>query len=140
MGNVRVNLDRLQQAAATKKRVSIVAKYTTNEWTTSKETKAMLVKAQSHPALSHLATKAMRFYIDCDELEAGDVLKFSVMCYASNQPNLSLGKDDNDGHCYQVNCTPKLNIWAARAAQELKNFAPIVKYNCIHKDSTDTSL
>ena len=32
---------------------------------------------------------------------------------------------------------------AAKAAQELKNFAPIVKYNCLHKDpgsSTTTTV
>ena len=40
-----------------------MAKYTKDDWLTVKETKAMIVKAQSHPALSHLLTKAMRFYI-----------------------------------------------------------------------------
>ena len=87
---------------------------------------------------------AMRFYIDCDDLNVGDVLKFSIHCYAStnNKPFL-LDTDDNNGKYYQVNCTPKLNVWAAKAAQELKNFAPIVKYNCLHKDpgsSTTTTV
>ena len=98
----------------------------------------MIVKAQSHPALSHFVTKAMRFYIDCDDLTVGDVLKFSLHCYASqNNKQYFLDSDDNEGLCYQVNCTPKLNPWAAKAAQELKNYAPIVKYNCMHnsKDS-----
>jgi hypothetical protein len=30
---------------------------------------------------------------------------------------------------FQVSCTPKLNVWAAKAAQELKNFTPIARYN-----------
>ena len=83
---------------------------------------------------------AMRFYIDCDDLNVGDVLKFSIHCYAStnNKPFL-LDTDDNDNKYYQVNCTPKLNVWAAKAAQELKNFAPIVKYNCLHKDPGSTA-
>ena len=113
-------------------------RYTTDDWATSKDTKAMIVKAQSHPALSHFVTKAMRFYIDCDDLTVGDVLKFSLHCYASqNNKQYFLDSDDNEGLCYQVNCTPKLNPWAAKAAQELKNYAPIVKYNCMHnsKDS-----
>ena len=96
----------------------------------------MIVKAQSHPALSHFFTKAMRFYIDCDDLNIGDVLKFSIHCYAYVQKHqVDLCKDDNDGLAYQVNCTPKLNMWAAKAAQELKNFAPVVnRNNCLHKD------
>ena len=83
----------------------------------------------------------MRFYIDCDDLNVGDVLKFSVHCYAStnNKPFL-LDTDDNHNKYYQVNCTPKLNVWAAKAAQELKNFAPIVKYNCLHKDPGSSTL
>ena len=100
----------------------------------------MIVKAQSHPALSHFVTKAMRFYIDCDDLNVGDVLKFSLHCYASqNNKQYFLDNDDNEGLCYQVNCTPKLNPWAAKAAQELKNYAPIVKYNCLHKDAEPVS-
>lgn len=133
MGNVRVNFARLQQVAGAQKRVTIVAKFTTDEWVTSQETKAMIVKAQPHPALSHFITKAMRFYIDCDDLNVGDVLKFSIMCYASSADYI-LATDDNEGQFYQVNCTPRLNVWAAKAAQELKNLAPIVKYNCLHKD------
>ncbi len=63
----------------------------------------MLVKAQPHPALSHLVTKAMRFYIDCDDLEAGDKLQFRVVCYGSvEQKDQPLGTDDNDGQHYQV--------------------------------------
>ena len=69
MGNIRVNFSRLQQVAASKRRVAIVAKYSIDNWATTKEAKAMLVKAQAHPALSHLSTKAMRFYIDCDDLQ-----------------------------------------------------------------------
>ena len=100
----------------------------------------MIVKAQSHPALSHFVTKAMRFYIDCDELVVGDVLKFSLHCYAThNNKQYFLDNDDNEGLSYQVNCTPKLNPWAAKAAQELKNYAPIVKYNCLHKDTEPNS-
>ena len=115
-------------------------RYTTDDWVTSKDTKAMIVKAQSHPALSHFVTKAMRFYIDCDDLTVGDVLKFSLHCYASqNNKQYFLDNDDNEGLCYQVNCTPKLNPWAAKAAQELKNYAPIVKYNCLHKDADVSS-
>jgi len=141
MGNVRVNFTNLQKVAACQRRVTIIAKYTTDDWVTSQETKAMIVKAQSHPALSHFITKAMRFYIDCDDLNVGDVLKFSVHCYAStnNKPFL-LDTDDNHNKYYQVNCTPKLNVWAAKAAQELKNFAPIVKYNCLHKDPGSSTL
>ena len=63
MGNVRVNFANLQMAAAGRKRVTIVAKYSKDDWKTARETKAMIVKAQTHPALSHLMTKAMRFYI-----------------------------------------------------------------------------
>ena len=57
MGNVRVNFTNLQKVAACQRRVTIVAKYTTDDWVTSQETKAMIVKAQSHPALSHFITK-----------------------------------------------------------------------------------
>ena len=100
----------------------------------------MIVKAQTHPVLSHFVTRAMRFYIDCDDLLEGQEVKFSVHCYAStnNKPFL-LDSDDNEGKFYQVNCTPKLNVWAARAAQELKNFAPIVKYNCLHKNPSSSA-
>ena len=35
---------------------------------------------------------------------------------------------------YQVNCTPKLNVWAAKAGQELKIFRLFVKYNCLHNN------
>ena len=141
MGNVRVNFTRLQTVAANKKRVTISAKYTTDDWVTSKETRAMIVKAQAHPGLSHFPTRAMRFYIDCDDLEVGDVLKFSIHCHASktNHQPILLDSDDNESYYYQVNCTPKLNVWAAKAAQELKNFAPIVKYNCLHKDAEPAS-
>jgi len=137
MGNVRVNFTRLQKVAVNKKRVTISAKYSTDDWVTCKETRAMIVKAQSHPALTHFPTRAMRFYIDCDDLEVGDVLKFSIHCHAcskANQPIL-LDSDNNESYFYQVNCTPKLNVWAAKAAQELKNFAPIAKHNCLHKDA-----
>ncbi len=134
MGNVRVNFSKLQQVAVNQKRVTMVAKYTTDDWVTSHETKAMIVKAQTHPALSHFVTRAMRFYIDCDDLNVGDVLKFSVLCYASNNKAFLLAQDDNENLYYQVNCTPKLNVWAAKAAQELKNIAPVVKYNCLHKN------
>ena len=57
MGNVRVNFTNLQKVAACQRRVTIIAKYTTDDWVTSQETKAMIVKAQSHPALSHFITK-----------------------------------------------------------------------------------
>ena len=57
MGNVRVNFTNLQKVAACQRRVTIIAKYTTDDWVTSQETKAMIVKAQSHPALSHFTTK-----------------------------------------------------------------------------------
>lgn len=142
MGNVRVNFSKLQQVAANQKRVTVVAKYTTDDWVTSHETKAMIVKAQPHPALSHFITRAMRFYIDCDDLNVGDVLKFSIMCYASagSKTAFLLATDDNDTQYYQVNCTPKLNVWAAKAAQELKNLAPIVKYNCLHKDPSSAIM
>lgn len=104
IGTIRVNMDRLQTVVGSRKRVNVATQYTTDEWTTFKQTKAMMVKAQSHPDLLHLSTKAMRFYIDCDEFEIGDILKFSVICYANDRPNLSLGKDDNFGKYYQVNC------------------------------------
>lgn len=131
MGNVRVNLTKLQEETCLqKRRVSVTAVYTTDNWLNSKETRAMLVKAQPHPALKHLQTRAMRFYIDCDELEVGDVLLFKVLCLTDN--HVAFSTDDNEGQCYKVMCTPKLNVWAAKAAQELKNFAPIVKYNAVH--------
>ena len=57
MGNVRVNFTNLQKVAACQRRVTIIAKYTTDDWVTSQETKAMIVKAQSHPTLSHFITK-----------------------------------------------------------------------------------
>ena len=57
MGNVRVNFTNLQKVAACQRRVTIIAKYTNDDWVTSQETKAMIVKAQSHPALSHFITK-----------------------------------------------------------------------------------
>ena len=60
MGNVRVNFTNLQKVAACQRRVTIIAKYTTDDWVTSQETKAMIVKAQSHPALSHFITKGKR--------------------------------------------------------------------------------
>ena len=72
-----------------------------------------------------------------------DVLKFTIHCYAYVQKQqVPLCKDDNEGLTYQVNCTPKLNVWAAKAAQELKNFAPMVnRNNCIqHKDPESTIL
>lgn len=141
MGNVRVNFANLQMAAAGRKRVTIVAKYSKDDWKTARETKAMIVKAQTHPALSHLMTKAMRFYIDCDDLNVGEVLKFTIHCYAysQNKQQIPICKDDNDGLSYQVNCTPKLNVWAAKAAQELKNFAPAAnRNNCFHKNESNS--
>ena len=82
----------------------------------------------------------MRFYIDCDDLNVGDVLKFSVHCYAStnNKPFL-LDTDDNHNKYYQVNCTPKLNVWAAKTAQKLKWYfvTKIVLTYCEKKRSSD---
>ena len=37
--------------------------------------------------------------------------------------------DSNGQQFYRVSCTKKLNEWAAKAARELKNYAPTVKFN-----------
>ena len=81
------------------------------------------------------------FFPDCDDLNVGDVLKFTIHCYAysQNKQQIPICKDDNDGLSYQVNCTPKLNVWAAKAAQELKNFAPAAnRNNCFHKNESNS--
>ena len=81
MGNVRVNFTNLQKVAACQRRVTIIAKYTTDDWVTSQETKAMIVKAQSHPALSHFTTKgkeiSSRF-----EFQVGHLF---TKCYLTNR-------------------------------------------------------
>ena len=64
---------------------------------------------------------------------ANNLLDPAISFRSNNKPFL-LDTDENYNKYYQVNFTPKLNVWAAKAAQELKNFAPIVKYNCLHKD------
>ena len=69
------------------------------------------------------------------------MLKFTIHCYAysQNKQQIPICKDDNDGLSYQVNCTPKLNVWAAKAAQELKNFAPAAnRNNCFHKNESNS--
>ena len=81
------------------------------------------------------------FFPDCDDLNVGEVLKFTIHCYAysQNKQQIPICKDDNDGLSYQVNCTPKLNVWAAKAAQELKNFAPAAnRNNCFHKNESNS--
>ena len=83
------------------------------------------------------------FFQDCDDLNVGEVLKFTIHCYAyaQNKQQIPICKDDNDGLSYQVNCTPKLNVWAAKAAQELKNFAPTAnRNNCFHNDSNSEPI
>ena len=70
MGNIRVNMTKLrainreQEAAAksvtVRQRASVFAIYTFDGWNTVKETKAMVVKAQPHPALKSFETHAMR--------------------------------------------------------------------------------
>ena len=70
MGNIRVNMSKLrainrEQEAVSKsvtvrQRASVFAIYTFDGWNTVKETKAMVVKAQPHPALKAFETHAMR--------------------------------------------------------------------------------
>ena len=70
MGNIRVNMTKLrainreQEAVAksvtVRQRASVFAIYTFDGWNTVKETKAMVVKAQPHPALKSFETHAMR--------------------------------------------------------------------------------
>ena len=38
-------------------------------------------------------------------------------------------RDDNEGQFYSCKCTRQLNAWAEKAARELKNVTPIIKYN-----------
>ena len=92
-----------------------------------------------------------RFYIDCDDMEVGDTVEFAVVCSDKRQTvkagtkvtkKLRTGighndklttvirkyRDDNEGQFYQAKCTRQLNAWAERAARELKNVTPIIKY------------
>ena len=92
---------------------------------------------------SHNVLVTFKFFIflDCDDLNVGEVLKFTIHCYAyaQNKQQIPICKDDNDGLSYQVNCTPKLNVWAAKAAQELKNFAPTAnRNNCFHNNDSNS--
>ena len=162
MGNIRINMTKLrainqQQEAKSKsitvkQRASVYAIYTFDSWKSYKETKAMVVNAVKHPALKKFDTHAMRFYIDCDDMDVGDTVEFSIWC-ADNRMTVKQGtkvtkkhrtaalsgtnkdlttviqkyRDDNEGNYYKAKCTKKLNPWAEKAARELKNFTPIVK-------------
>ena len=162
MGNIRVNMTHLrsinqQQEAknktiTVKQKASVYALYTFDSWKNCKETKAMVVNAVKHPALKKFDTHAMRFWIDCDEMEIGDTVEFTLWCsdrrstvkqgtkitrkhkLAITEDNKDLTtvinkyRDDNDGNFYKARCTKKLNPWAEKAARELKNFTPIVKF------------
>ena len=55
---------------------------------------------------------------------ANNLLDPAISFRSNNKPFL-LDTDENYNKYYQVNFTPKLNVWAAKAAQELKNFTPI---------------
>lgn len=171
MGNIRVNMtklkainreqDSLSKSVTIKQRASVFALYTFDHWATYKDTKAMVVRALPHPSLGKFETQAMRFYIDCDEIEVGQTVEFAVLCtdkrytvkhgsrFTRRQRAALLSsssgsggsqskdlttvirkyRDDNDGLFYQAKCTKKLNQWAEKAAKELKNFTPIIKYN-----------
>ena len=163
MGNIRVNMTHLrsinqQQEAknkslTVKQKASVYALYTFDSWKNCKETKAMVVNAVKHPALKKFDTHAMRFWIDCDEMEIGDTVEFTIWCSdkrttvkqgtkitrkhkqaITEEDNKDLTtvinkyRDDNDGNYYKARCTKKLNPWAEKAARELKNFTPIVKF------------
>jgi hypothetical protein len=162
IGNIRVNMSHLrainqQQEAknktlTVKQKASVFALYTFDSWKNYKETKAMVVNAVKHPALKKFDTHAMRFWIDCDEMEIGDTVEFTIWCsdkrttvkqgtkitrrhkQAITEDNkdcttvINKYKDDNDGNYYKARCTKKLNPWAEKAARELKNFTPIVKF------------
>jgi len=161
MGNIRVNMSKLrrinrEQEAVTRsvtvrQRASVFAVYSFDDWETWKETKAMVVKAQPHPALKAFETHAMRFYIDCDDMEVGDEVQFAIVCSDRRQTvkqgtkvtkKLRTGignndklttvirkyRDDNEGQFYRAKCTRQLNTWAEKAARELKNVTPIIKY------------
>ena len=160
MGNIRVNMTRLRRinkeqetmakSVTVKQRASVYAVYTFDGWETYKETKAMVVKAQPHPALKNFETHAMRFYIDCDDMEVGDSVEFAIVCSDRRQTvkqgtrvtkKLRTGignsdklttvirkyRDDNEGQFYRAKCTRQLNTWAEKAVRELKN--PIIKFN-----------
>ena len=162
MGNIRVNMSHLRsinqkqeaknKTITVKQKASVYAQFTFDSWKTCKETKAMVVNAVKHPALKKFDTHAMRFWIDCDEMEIGDTVEFTLWCsdrrttvkqgtkitrkhkQAITEDNKDLTtvinkyKDDNEGNYYKIRCTKKLNPWAEKAARELKNFTPIVKF------------
>lgn len=88
-----------------------------------------------------------RFALDCSTLSVGETLQFSIWCAErgaslvvesqdENQVNRSLRRvilheDDNVRQFYRVRCTQRFagNPWAARAARELGNYAPTVRFN-----------
>ena len=90
MGNIRVNMTRLRslnqqqenksKSVTVKQRASVYALFTFDSWKNCKETKAMVVNAVKHPALKKFDTHAMRFWIDCDEMEIGDTVEFTIWC------------------------------------------------------------
>lgn len=96
--------------------------YTTDGWESTRKTEAFAVRSAAlGPVLTTLNTQSYKFVIDCEDLKVGDSIEF----YAFYGDHV----DSNGQQFYRVSCTKKLNEWAAKAARELKNYAPTVKFN-----------
>ncbi|CAB4060995.1 unnamed protein product [Lepeophtheirus salmonis] len=97
---------------------------------TSKSFKVPSAYIRRHPSLDDVNSVFMRFCIDCDELDVGTTLSMSLWCADKIASKSTIRfEDNNEGSYYKLKCTSKLNQWAAEAAKQLKNYAPIVRYN-----------
>ncbi|XP_040583846.1 uncharacterized protein [Lepeophtheirus salmonis] len=138
IGIIRVNLSRLRALETEDQRkngqqVIVGVAYSLDDWKTKMTSKSFKVPSayiRRHPSLDDVNCVFMRFCIDCDELDVGTTLSMSLWCADKIASKSTIRfEDNNEGSYYKLKCTSKLNQWAAEAAKQLKNYAPIVRYN-----------
>ena len=102
-----------------------------DNWETRSDSLAFLVRTKSRipHKIDDLETSSFRFVIDCSNLEIGQSLEFTLWCLDKTTKRVTF-EDDNSKRLYRVTCGPaNLNPWAARAAKQLSNFAPVMRFN-----------
>lgn len=138
VGNIRVNLNKLRakhldNGLVKDQKITVGVTYSMDDWETTKQAFAMPVRTRKRKDLEDLETLALRFVIECQDLEIGESVQFVVFCVDKSQglenQTQAAYEDNNEKQLYQVACSAKLNPWAAKAAKELANFAPTIKFN-----------